>query len=179
MCTCRCKRNKRRGCNSLRSLRLSWRLVIGSRTPLQHTATHCNTLQRTAMHCNTLQHTATHGNTREHTATHGITRHHTATHGNAQHHNAHATGPACVYFVKFPSLRVAPQTFNNGLLMCVCVLRVWACVCGCARTSGCRVESGRPHNTLCLTHHWVMSHISTSHISHIVGGGAEKGRRST
>jgi len=26
--------------------------------PLQHTATHCNTLQCTATHCNTLQHTA-------------------------------------------------------------------------------------------------------------------------
>ena len=27
--------------------------------PLQHTATHCNTLQHTATHCNTLQHTVT------------------------------------------------------------------------------------------------------------------------
>ena len=28
--------------------------------PLNHTATHCNTLQHIATHCNTLQHTATH-----------------------------------------------------------------------------------------------------------------------
>ena len=38
--------------------------------PLQHTATHCNTLQRTATHCNTLQHTAAHCSTLQHTATH-------------------------------------------------------------------------------------------------------------
>ena len=31
--------------------------------PLQHTATHCNTLQHTATHCNTLQHTTTHYDT--------------------------------------------------------------------------------------------------------------------
>ena len=38
--------------------------------PLQHTATHCNTLQCTTPHCNALQHTATLCNTLQHTATH-------------------------------------------------------------------------------------------------------------
>jgi len=32
-------------------------------SPMQHTATHCNTLQHTATHCNTLQYTAIHCNT--------------------------------------------------------------------------------------------------------------------
>jgi len=49
-------------CNTLRQ--------TTTKCPLQHTATHCNTLQHTATHCNTLQHTATHCNTLQHTATH-------------------------------------------------------------------------------------------------------------
>ena len=59
-------------------------------TPLQHTATHCNTLQHIATHCNTLQHTATHCNTLQHTATatstHCNTLQHTATHCNTLQH---------------------------------------------------------------------------------------------
>jgi len=42
-------------------------------TPLQHTATHCNTLQHTATHCNTLQHAAPHCTTLQHTATQALT----------------------------------------------------------------------------------------------------------
>ena len=41
-------------------------MSIADLYPLQHTATHCNTLQHTATHRNTLQHTATHCNTLEH-----------------------------------------------------------------------------------------------------------------
>jgi len=81
-----------------------------SSTPLQHTATHCNTLQHTATRCNTLQdtgiflylytqadgkqrferssmtlqHTATHCNTLQHTATHCNTLQHAATRCNTQ-----------------------------------------------------------------------------------------------
>jgi len=35
-------------------------------SPLQHSATYCNTLQHTTTHCNTLQHAATHCNTLQH-----------------------------------------------------------------------------------------------------------------
>ena len=59
-----------------------------SRCPLQHTATHCNTLQHTVTHCNTLQHTVTHCNTLQHTATHRNTLQHTATHRNTLQHTA-------------------------------------------------------------------------------------------
>jgi len=77
--------------------------------PLQHTATHCNTLQRTATHCNTLQETATHMqtphvgtesykkrplcrcNTLQHTATHCNTLQHTTTHCNTY------ADPTCWY----------------------------------------------------------------------------------
>ena len=50
-------------------------MSIADSYPLQHTATHCNTLQHTATHCNTLQHTATHLSIADsyplqHTATH-------------------------------------------------------------------------------------------------------------
>jgi len=85
-------------------------------SPLQHTASLCNTLQysvtytaknfskissllnwpcnmkntqqHTATHCSTLQHTATHCNTLQHTATHCNTLQHTATHCNKLHHTA-------------------------------------------------------------------------------------------
>ena len=56
--------------------------------PLQHTATHCNTLQTSATRCNTLQHTATHCNTLQHAATHCNTLQHTATHCNTLQHTA-------------------------------------------------------------------------------------------
>ena len=54
---------------------------------LQPTATHCNTLQHTSTRCNTLQHTAKHCNTLQHTATHCNT-YHTATHCNTLQHTA-------------------------------------------------------------------------------------------
>ena len=44
--------------NLLITLNMQYRVDIIS--PLQHTATHCNTLQHTATHCNTLQHTESH-----------------------------------------------------------------------------------------------------------------------
>jgi len=67
-------------------------------SPLQHTATLCNTIQCIVIHCNVhcitlkftkavllicyAQHTATHCNTLQHTATHCNTLQHTATHCN-------------------------------------------------------------------------------------------------
>ena len=64
--------------------------------PLQHAATHCNTLQHTATHCNTLQHTVTHCNTHAHvaplmccaTVTHCNMLQHTSTHCNILQHTA-------------------------------------------------------------------------------------------
>jgi len=61
-------------------------VLCSSEYPLQHAATHCDTLQHTATHCNTLRHTATHCNTVQHSATHCDTLRHTATHYNTLQH---------------------------------------------------------------------------------------------
>jgi len=52
--------------------------------PLQHTATHCNTLQRTAAYCNRLHHVAYNCIVLQHTATLCIVRQHAATWGRMQ-----------------------------------------------------------------------------------------------
>ena len=50
-------------CSDATAMTLSGKQVAGSSpifSPLQHTATHCNTMQHTATHCNTLQDEAAH-----------------------------------------------------------------------------------------------------------------------
>jgi len=51
-------------------LKIWWWRIPSFPVPLQHSATHCNTLQHTATQCNTLHHSATHCNTLHHTAPH-------------------------------------------------------------------------------------------------------------
>ena len=62
--------NDTRTCSEMQAHQITW-------VPLQHTATHCDTLRHTAAHCNTLQHTATHCDTLQNTATHCNTLQHT------------------------------------------------------------------------------------------------------
>ena len=66
MCVCVCVANTHRA--------LPWgpcvlTNILFAHNPLQHTATHCNTLHHTVIYLHTLQHTVTHCNTLQHTAT--------------------------------------------------------------------------------------------------------------
>jgi len=85
-------------------------------TPLQHSATRCNTLQHAATRCNALHHTASQCNKLQHSAAYCNTLHHPATPCNTLHHtSAHYTTP------KHPATHNTLQHTTTHLLFRFCL----------------------------------------------------------